>query len=88
MGTKEPISNLWRAWAAPYAVVPTLAGGANRCLHAGRSRVILNLVYDLKFGDAEKVRCWSRRRAEHKRLQHGGSVQIWQVSDPDARLLA
>ena len=88
MGTKGPISNLWRAWAAPYADVPTLAGGANRCLHAGRSRVILNLVQDLKIRDTEKGTCWSRRRAEHKRVQHGGSVQIWQVSNPDASLLA
>ena len=57
MGTKGAISNLWGAWAAPYADVPTLAGEANRCLHGGRSRVILNLVQDLNFGDAEKVRC-------------------------------
>lgn len=88
MGTKGPISNLWGAWAAPYTDVPTLAGGANRRLHAGRSRVILNVVQDLNLWDGEKVRCWSRRRAEHKRLQHGGSVQIWQVPNPDARLLA
>jgi len=88
MGTKGPISNLWGAWAAPYTDVPTVAGGANRCPYAGRARVILNLVQVLNFGDTEKVRCWSRRRAEHKRVQHGGSVQIWQVSDPDARLLA
>lgn len=88
MGTKGPISNLWGAWAAPYTDVPTLAGGANRCLHAGRSRVILNVVYDLNLWDTEKLRCWSRRRAERKRLQHGGSVQIWQVPNPDASLLA
>jgi hypothetical protein len=88
MGTKGPISNLWGAWAVRCADVPTLAGGANRCLHAGRSRVISNLVYDLNLRDTEKVRCWSRRRAEHKRVQHGGSVQIWQVPNPAARLLA